>query len=118
MSLTIAVDFDGVLHDPYRRRPGSRLGAPVDGAQESMARLRRRGHHLIVHTCRPVGDVRVRNQLLEWGRAEGIGWHDLTNAKPLADVYLDDRAVRFENWEQALAELLRCRPFAPPARRR
>ena len=38
--ITIAVDFDGVLHDPKNKLKGYKLGQPIAGAEEAMQQLK------------------------------------------------------------------------------
>ncbi|HXJ69387.1 MAG TPA: hypothetical protein VNM39_10810 [Verrucomicrobiae bacterium] len=79
----IALDFDGVLSD--------RAGQPMQGALDYVRRLTRAGHEVFVHSARanyPGGVQYIRDWLLV---------HEFPfltiEPKPLADVYVDDRAV-------------------------
>ena len=78
---TIAIDYYGVI------RRDSEL---VDGAKESIERLSK-DYNLIVFTTE---NVVVAQQ---WLRAHGITLN-VTNTKPVAQVYIDDRALRFVSW--------------------
>lgn len=103
--LTLAIDFDGVLHNPLDREPGYTMGKPIMGAVASMKALHQQGHTLVVHTTRgPVTEMGPdgKNHVCAWMRYFEIPFKSLTCIKPNADVYLDDRAVRFVNWNHAL----------------
>jgi hypothetical protein len=39
----------------------------------------------------------------QWLRDNDIEYDGIQMGKPVADVWIDDRAVRFTNWEQAVA---------------
>lgn len=96
---TLAIDFDGVLCDPMNVLPGYRMGQPCAGAVEAMTALRRRGFQLVVFTCNRIGPVS------DWLKHFNVP-HDLvTNTKPDADVYIDDRALRHVDWPSTLATL-------------
>ncbi len=98
----VAIDFDGTLtaYDNHDEVP---IPPPLDGAREFLEKLQDAGKHVIVFTHRPV------DQVVEWLREHGM--FDLvpggvTNIKPEASAYLDDRAVRFDgDYKQAFKAL-------------
>jgi hypothetical protein len=105
---TLAIDFDGVIHQYAGWQGESTFNAPVPGAKEALETLHDAGWILIVHTCRR-DTLRVQQYL----RTHGIPF-DFINENPFgpadthpkklyADIYLDDRAVRFTgSWTDAL----------------
>lgn len=91
----IALDFDGVLHQYDGWRDGTIYGDPVVGAVETLNRWKDK-YNLVIFTCRvPIKDVR------EWV-FEKFGFNIVvTNMKPHADLYIDDRGCRFEgDWNK------------------
>lgn len=90
--MTIAVDVDGVLaeYDAEAYDPMV-IGEPRIGAQEFLQRLIDAGHTVIIHTCRAAEVVTA------WLDANALPYNSVwTEAgKPLAQAYVDDRAVRF-----------------------
>lgn len=94
--MILAVDFDGVIHNNREPVPGRRMGGPVEGARESINRLMADGHTVIVHSQWGGGDG--QKIIADWMRFYGIPYHEITNIKPKADVYLDDKAARFTSW--------------------
>ena len=48
---------------------------------------------------------KVEDYLIHYGL--GPRFTNVTNVKPKADVYLDDKALRFTTWDQALQDLRR-----------
>ena len=103
---TLAVDFDGVIHrnkDTWRGR-ASIKDIPVAGAVEALASLREE-YTIIVHTCRARSEAGTQ-AVRQWLDKHGIEVDDVTALKPGADVYLDDKAVRFNgNWVDSLSEV-------------
>lgn len=113
--MTIAVDFDGVIH-AYSKgwHDGTIYDPPLPGALDGL-RVLMEQHAVFIFTTRESG------QVTEWLIGHGfdaitdnpgvrVFWDQrgrllVTNQKLAATAYLDDRAVRFENWEQALADL-------------
>ena len=96
----LAVDFDGVLMDPTNRKPGKRMGEPVEGAVAAMQRLHQQGHTLIIHTVRG----NRPDHVAEWLRFFGIPYDSIAD-KPEAAYYVDDRGLRFTSWSQTLQEI-------------
>lgn len=99
--MTIAIDFDGVLHKYSRGwQDGTIYDPPMEGAMEAVSKLVKKGHRVIVFTTRiALDDVRV--WLIK--HKFDIDINDVTNIKPIAHIYIDDRAVRFIDWERTLA---------------
>jgi hypothetical protein len=92
---TLAVDFDGVLHTYDKGWQGGMIyGEPVDGAVDAVNYLIRAGWTIIVHTSRE--ELRA---VREWLYANFGRDFVVTRIKPPAVAYIDDRAVRFTNWE-------------------
>ena len=95
---TIAVDFDGVIHkysEGYKE--GTPDDVPVEGAKEALIQLRKRGFDVVIFTA--------RDNLLEvkeWLNLYDFGEYLVTNNKPKAIAYIDDRAIRFTNWQDML----------------
>jgi hypothetical protein len=110
--LVLAIDFDGVLHDPTNVEPGYKMGKPVPGALGALTVLRQQGHMLIVHTNRVAVDTMGaayqapdNSHVGRWLDYFGFPHMLVTAVKPNADVFLDDRAVRFYNWHHAMAAI-------------
>jgi hypothetical protein len=114
--MTIAVDFDGVVH-AYSRgwADGSIYDPPLPGALDALRTLMGQ-HAVFIHTTRD------RHQVVDWLQGRGLEavadspvtsrvfWDErgrllVTDRKYPAVAYIDDRAVRFDNWDQALADL-------------
>lgn len=123
--MTIAVDFDGVIHK-YGRGwgDGTIYDDLVEDAFVSLMQLMDKDS-VFVHTCRDPKQVarwieRQTSYAIEcttwlprewWGRRKHF-WNTrglllVTDRKFPAKVYIDDRAIRFTSWPQALAELKR-----------
>lgn len=99
--LTIMVDLDGVLCTEERtfERP---LAQPIQGARQALQRLRDAGHTIVVYTARGWAEYRVARK---WLDDHGFAYDGLHMGKPIADVWIDDRALRFTNWDEALRQL-------------
>ena len=98
---TLAVDFDGVIHEYSQGWNGGALGAIMPGARDALVRLNVK-YRIVVFTARH--DLKAVCDWLHEQRLDHL-IADVTNRKPVAVAYLDDRAVRFISWEQALETL-------------
>ena len=98
---TIMVDMDGVLSTEERvfDRP---LAKPLDGAKEALAKLKAAGHTIVIYTARGWAEYNVTKA---WLDQNGMTYDAIHMGKPIAHVWIDDRAIRFKNWEQAAAEV-------------
>ncbi|MFJ9374448.1 hypothetical protein [Streptomyces sp. NPDC101455] len=120
MIATVAVDFDGVLHSYDKGwHDGTIYGDWKPGAVVALSQLMQK-YAVAVHTTRNA------RQVARWiERTSGYGiecttrmprtWYGrrkpfwntqglllVTNWKPAAIAYIDDRAVHFTNWSDAL----------------
>lgn len=88
----VAIDFDGVL--ARNTWPSPALGEPDPDAIEMVKHYYSRGCEVIVFTARPASHhERIRQWLAENSIFYAV--YDVTNIKPVASVYVDDRAVRW-----------------------
>lgn len=113
---TVAVDFDGPLHGYSRGwTDGSIYDPPTEGALEAIESIMGR-HAAFVHTTRDA------EQVATWLSDHDVPattrmppdrfWNTrglllVTDRKLPASAYIDDRAVHFESWPQALTDLRR-----------
>jgi uncharacterized HAD superfamily protein len=98
---TIMIDLDGVICTEERtfERP---LAEPLAGAREALAQLRAAGHTVIIYTARNWPEYRVTKK---WLDDHGFVYDGLHMGKPVADVWIDDRAIRFTNWTDVLGQI-------------
>jgi hypothetical protein len=92
---TICLEFDGVLHD-YSR---GFYDGPVAGAREAVQKLSEQFSVVVQTSCDNL------DQVSDWLEQYGFSVDKVTNKKPPAVVYIDDRGLRFESWEQTLSAL-------------
>ncbi len=110
---TIMVDLDGVLcsEEPFFERP---LARPIAGAREALKKLRRAGYTIVIYTARGWGEYRVTRQ---WLDEHGFVYDGIHMGKPVADVWIDDRALAFTSWKETLSRLGLARGRKPTRRR-
>lgn len=116
MPKTVAVDFDGVIH-AYSKGwcNGTIYDAPIPGAFDALRQLMSK-YAVVIFTTRDVRQVadwlldHEFEQVTIGGDSSNPFWNKrdnllVTNTKPAAIAYIDDRAIRFTNWKQALEDL-------------
>jgi hypothetical protein len=110
----VAIDFDGVISNYTGWQGKPTFPPPVEGAAHAIQYLKSIGWIIIIFTAR--GDVDAVESYL----AENLIPYDHINENPnadpintnnrkvVADVYLDDKAVRFKgDWECSIKEIER-----------
>lgn len=101
----VLVDFDGVIHGySHGWADGSTYDVPKHRAKESLAAMTEEGYEVVVFSTRDADQIRA--YLADWG----FPAYRVTNVKEAAVAQIDDRAIRFEAWTQALADLRRLYP--------
>lgn len=113
--MKIAIDFDGVLHGYSKGyQDGEIYDPPVPGAAEAMKKMKEQGHYLYIFTTRTnkifkkKGDDKdekyQENQIKEWMAKHDIPYDKIwTFGKPMADLFIDDRAINFAgNWDDTI----------------
>ena len=99
----IVFDFDGVIHRyKYGYSDGSIYDEPNEGAIEGLVRLQDEGYKVIISTARP-NWKEIPEWLKKWGMSKDrIKQIEVTDKKVYGRAYIDDRAIRFTNFEDIL----------------
>ena len=105
----ISIDFDGVIHHHLGVGDGTVSGGIIPGAREALQLLAEK-YRIIIFTAkakpdRPLVNGKTGTELVwEWLERQGVAQyvHSITSEKPRAVCYIDDKAIRFDNWTQTL----------------
>ena len=104
---TIAIDFDGVLHDDNLGfHDGTIYGRKFDGVDEALKSICDMGYKIIIFTAKAKADRPLVNNktgielVWEWLELHNLGKYiiSVTAEKPRALLYIDDKAIRHTNW--------------------
>lgn len=98
---TISIDLDGVL-DNYTKYDANYIPEIKQGAREFIQELHKNGYNIILFTNRKpllASKWLIENNLDKY-------FSDVTNVKPIATMYIDDRTIKFNgNYEKTLNEI-------------
>lgn len=107
---TIAVDFDRVLFTHESWQGHYHVGEPMPGARDALIMLRDLGFKIMIWTTRAQKEI-----IAEACEKNGIPYDyinenpnqppEINPSKPVADYYIDDRAVRFTTWPEVFNEI-------------
>lgn len=104
--MIIAIDFDGTIVE----NAFPDVGTPKPNAIETIKRWKRRGHHIIIWTCRSTDETLapmekfLNDNNVPYDKInDNVTTNFHPNPKIYADVYIDDRGIRYDddhmNWE-------------------
>lgn len=98
----ICVDFDRTIAQPAKHPA---IGEPIEGAKESLAKLKDLGYNVIIYSCR--GDTEEGLKAME----EWLDKHDMpydsifSGEKPFFKYLIDDRAIHFDSWDKVIQKV-------------
>jgi len=95
-SKVIFLDLDGTICTEEKTFERS-LAKPLPGAQEKVNRMYDEGHTIVIWTARGWEQYRLTK---EWLDQNGFKYHQIIMGKPIASLFIDDRARRFRGWEE------------------
>ena len=107
---TIAVDLDGTLYHQTKWDRQS-IGKLMKGAVRELQALKNDGWDIVIHTARIPEDWDFIEQILI---CDEVPYTKLWRGqgKPLADVYLDDRAITFDGtWDMMSQRINQWNPW-------
>jgi len=113
--MRICIDLDGVI-SPIKKADQSYEGLePLPGAVEKIKELRKKGHYIIIQTARHMktcesnmGKImkKIAKITLDWLEKHNIEYDEIYFGKPNAEIYIDDRAVKFSSWDEITEDLI------------
>lgn len=117
---TAAIDFDGVIHGYSAGwQDGTIYDDPVPGTAQALMKLSDMGYKIYIYSTRtnPIyhkGDNKEQKAAIEaYMEKHGLAYDRVwTFGKPMADVYIDDRAIPFRgDWDECIGEVENFRPW-------
>lgn len=102
--MIISIDFDNTIHDTKNVSPGYKMGKPIEGAIEAVKKLKKSGNEIVILSARASNES-SKKAISDWLDYFDIPYDEVTNVKESSDVYIDDKAIHFDNWENVLSQL-------------
>jgi len=107
----VVIDFDGVLAEGVW--PENRIGKPIGQGIAILIFYAAQGREVVVYTARPESH---KERILAWLRMAGLQdkVYDVVCGKPVADLYVDDKAWNPWNVEELSPPPEEGRGVSPP----
>ncbi len=96
--MQIIIDLDGTIcteEKTYSRA----LAKPINGAVDHINKLYDGGNIIIIYSARTWMEFEMTT---DWLRKNNIKYHQLVLGKPIGDVWIDDRAINFNGWDNVI----------------
>lgn len=113
--MRISIDLDGTICHIKKRHESYNDLVPLPGAIEKIKEMRNAGHYIIINTARNmatqdgnIGKVvkNIGKITLDWLEKYQIEYDEIHFGKPNANIYIDDRAIRFSSWNKITKEVI------------
>ena len=111
--INLGIDFDGVIHNNDKGvYDGTIYGDPIEGTKDALKKLADK-YTLICYTAKAKPDRMLINGktgtelVWEWLKKHKFDKYisKVTSEKPRAVAYIDDKAIRFNDWNHCFASL-------------
>ena len=111
--VNLGIDFDGVMHKNSKGfYDGTIYDEPVEGVEEALKKLAEK-YTLICCTAKAKPDRGLVNgrsgteMVWEWLEKHNLSQYisKVTSEKPRAVAYIDDKAIKFNDWDSCLKDL-------------
>jgi uncharacterized HAD superfamily protein len=101
--MQIIIDMDGTICSEEKTYSRC-LAKPKENAIESINSLYDKGHIIIIYTARTWMEFEMT---AAWLKNNNLKYHQLMMGKPIGDIWIDDRAITFNNnWDSVIKTLL------------
>ena len=101
--------FSGTICEVKKKNQSYLDVKPKPNAIKIINNLKKDGHEIVIYTSRHmktcdnnVGKIVAKQglNLLKWLNKNKIPYDEICFGKPLADIYIDDKAEKFINWNK------------------
>ena len=113
--MRIVIDLDGTICALKQKNETYADVLVKPGAVEFINKLKQEGHYIIIQTARNMATCEsnmgkviknVGKVTLDWLEKNEVVYDEIYFGKPNANIYIDDRAFRFEDWQNISTEQL------------
>ena len=105
--MRICIDLDGTICETRRADENYSDVKPLKDVISSIQKYKEDGHEIIIYTSRHmktcnnnIGKIIALQSkvVIEWLTKHQIPFDEINFGKPLADLYIDDKGIKFEDW--------------------
>ncbi len=113
--MKICVDLDGTICENIRPGVSYKDVLPLPGAVDTLEELKQRGYYIVIFTARNmracdnnIGRIMARQGkiVIDWLDKYGVPYDELRFGKPHVDYFIDDKGIKFTNWDNVKQQLL------------
>lgn len=114
---TVCIDLDGTLIHYEEWQGEEHFGHVLPGASDATKILHEKGWYIIIYTTRANKSILTKflsDNKIEFDAINENPYQpqNAKGGKPIADVYVDDRALCFKgNWQQTVKEITKFKPW-------
>ena len=98
--MIIGIEIDNILSTPvsnFVALTDVEKCKPLDGAKESIEKLKELGHTIVIYTLR---DASLGPSTETWLQRNKIPYDRIILNKPNCDIIIDNRSYKFKDWSQ------------------
>jgi capsule biosynthesis phosphatase len=113
--MKICVDLDGTICENISPGVSYKDVLPLPGAVDTLEELKQRGYYIVIFTARNmracdnnIGRIMARQGkiVIDWLDKYGVPYDELRFGKPHVDYFIDDKGIKFTNWDNVKQQLL------------
>ena len=93
--MRLIIDLDGTICSEEKQFSRA-LAKPLPGSAPFIQKLKQQGHTVIIYSARTWAEYEMT---VEWLNSNLIPFDQLILGKPIGDYWIDDRAIKFESWD-------------------
>ncbi|WP_421945854.1 hypothetical protein [Pedobacter sp.] len=93
--MQLIIDLDGTICTEERTYSRA-MAKPLPNAVDSINKLYEEGNTIIIYSARTWMEYEMT---IDWLTKNDVKFHQLILGKPIGDVWIDDRAIGFDGWD-------------------
>lgn len=99
--MQIIIDLDGTICTEEKTYSRS-MAKPIMGAVKAVNDLFDSGNTIIIYSSRSWQEYEMTQH---WLKQYNVRYTQLILGKPIGEVWIDDRAIKFSNWQKIIRDL-------------
>ena len=100
--MNIIIDLDGTICTEEKQFSRS-LAKLLPGAKKALENFKIAGHKIIIYSARTWSEYEMTES---WLKNNQVPYDQIILGKPQGEFWIDDRAIKFSNWEEVSSKVL------------